>query len=113
MRIRPLREWSRPLLVLAALGVLLLIGKLGGCFGEDSLEVSREHAVEIATTELDFEADLVEVTFGRQGFGSRPVWAVLFAEVDESAEGGFGRRLVVEVDATSGEVRRVVRDDGG
>ena len=108
---KPLREWPRPLMLLAVLAVLLLVGQLRGCFGEDNLEVSKAEALEIATTQLDFEADYVEVKFGRQGFGSRPVWAVLFAEVDEATEGGFGRRLVVEVDATSGDIRRTVRDD--
>ncbi len=110
---KPPTRWSRPAQMMAVLGLLLVIGYLGGCLGQDQVTITEAEAVEIARAEIDFEPTEVSTKFGRSGFGSQPVWAVLFLvlSTDPDDPDGFEHRTVVEIDATNGEVN-LVRSDG-
>ena len=108
---KPLREWSRSTLMLVAIGGLLLIGYLGGCFGTDAIKVQQGEAISIALEQIDFVPEGTETRLGRHGFENRPVWAVLFWVADPTADDGFERRTVVEVDGTTGEVQSIVSDE--
>ncbi len=87
------------LLVLAATGVLQ---------SSNDNEISKDQAIEIAEAELDFTPTRVVARSERQGFNLAPVWSVLFERTDDS--GDDAQVLIVEVDARTGEVRRIVID---
>ena len=110
---KPPTRWSRPAQFMVALGLLLMVGWLNGCLGQDQVTITESEAVEIARAEIDFEPTEVSTKFGRAGFGARPVWAVLFLvlSADSDDPDGFEHRTVVEVDATNGEVNLVRSDD--
>ena len=111
---KPPTRWSRPAQVMAVLALVLVFGYLNGCLGDDQVEVTEAEAVEIARTQVDFEPTEVSTKFGRSGFGSRPVWAVLLMvlSTDPDDPDGFEHRAVVEIDATDGSVNEVRVDDG-
>lgn len=108
-------KWSRPAQVMVVLGFLLFFGYLSGCFGQDQVTITEAEAIEIARAEIDFEPTEVSTKFGRSGFGSRPVWAVLFLVLSTDPEDpdGFAHRSVIEIDATNGKVNLVKTDDTG
>jgi hypothetical protein len=79
------------------------------CASRDT-EVSSDEAIEIARDEVDFEPDRVMVRFTPRGVDSRPYWAVSFSTLDEA--GQVDAVTVVLVNARSGAVEQVERDDG-
>ena len=89
---------------LALVGVLLLAFVVARSCGSSAPEVSQDEAVEIARAEIRYEPDGVQVRNVPQGVQSRRVWAVSLYE------GSFTnptRVTVVEVDAETGDVRRI------
>jgi hypothetical protein len=86
-------------------GVLLLALIVSrGCAGAGS-EISKEEAIEIARGEVDYRPDRTQVRLVRQGFQSRPFWAVSLSTID--ARGATDRVTVVLVDARTREVAEV------
>jgi hypothetical protein len=101
---RSLRD--RPVGKLLALAVVLLfaLGVARGCASRGG-EISQREAVEIARQEVDFRPERTQVRLIRQGFQSRPLWAVSFSTLDE--DGALDRVTVVVVDARTREVTEV------
>lgn len=98
---------SRVLLVGGA--VLLLLAASGFLQADQGLAVSAEEAAAIAEGHVDFEPERVQVRLLRQGFGLRPVWAVSLSTPMANGS-GFEELTVVEVDASTGNVLRIVND---
>jgi hypothetical protein len=72
-------------------------------------EISADEAVVIATDAVDFEPDDHAVRFQRRGTSFSPHWNVSLWEVSETGE--RANLTVVVVDAQSGEVVDIVRED--
>jgi len=109
-------SWQAKLFVFMG-AALLVLGLTGTLSASNGVEIEAEQAVEIGRPELDFEPDNAEARLVRQGFGLRPVWAVLFTiplpedvKVGSTGSSDFERQTTVEVDAVTGEVLRTVRD---
>jgi hypothetical protein len=75
-----------------------------GCAGAGS-EIPKEEAIEIAQREVDYRPDRTQVRLVRQGFQSRPFWAVSLSTLD--ARGDLDRVTVVLVDARTRAVAEV------
>jgi hypothetical protein len=75
-----------------------------GCVGAGS-EISKEEAIRIATREVDYRPERTQVRLVRQGFQSRPYWAVSLSTLD--GRGALERVTVVLVDARTREVAEV------
>ena len=88
--------------------LLLALLVARGCAGAGS-EISKEEAVEIARREVDYRPDRTQVRLVRQGFQSRPYWAVSLSTLD--ASGNLDRVTVVLVDARTREVAEI-RESG-
>ena len=101
---RSLRD--RPLgKVLALLVVLLVAFAASRSCASRSGEISREEAIEIARGEIAYEPERTQVRLVRQGFQSRPYWAVSLSTLD--AAGRPDRITVVLVDARTRQVADV------
>lgn len=108
---KPIRNWSRSTLMLVGLGAFMAFGLWNGCLGATSaLDIQEDEAIWIAREEIDFIPELVEARFGRQGFASQPIWAVLFAVPSATEPDVFEHRVVVEVHASSGAVLRITQN---
>lgn len=101
---------SRPAKLLLVLGVALLALAASGVLRADrDIAVPAGEAVRIAQTQVDFVPEQTNVRLVRQGFATRPVWAVSLS-IPSPADGREHERLTtVEVDARTGEVLRVIR----
>jgi hypothetical protein len=101
---------DRPLGKLALLVGLLLLALVvaRGCAGAGS-EISKEEAIAIAVREVDYRPDRTQVRLVRQGFQSRPFWAVSLSTLDD--RGNPDRVTVVVVDARTREVSEVRESD--
>ena len=105
---RPFRD--RPLGRIVILLVVLAVAlfALKTCASRDS-DISQEEAIEIAEREIDFESQRTMVRFLPRGVDSRPFWAVSLSELD--ADGNPERIVVVVVDATTGDVEEIRRQE--
>jgi hypothetical protein len=105
---RDLRD--RPLVRVAMIVGILLIAVVAAktCASRDT-EVTSEEATEIAREVVDFEPDQVMVRFIPQGAQSRPFWAVSLSTV--AADGGLENVTVVVVNAETGEIDEIRRED--
>jgi hypothetical protein len=70
-------------------------------------KVSKEDAVAIARTKIDFEPTGYQIRFLRRGIPPRGYWVASF--YIRKASGGYKRVTVVIVDAASGNVTEVQR----
>ena len=105
---RSLRD--RPLgKLLALLAVLLVAFVASRSCASRSGEISKEEAVEIAEREIAYEPEVTQVRLIRQGFQSRPVWAVSLSTLD--AAGRPDRITIVLVDARTRQVADVRESD--
>jgi hypothetical protein len=86
-------------ILIAVLLAALLVAR--SC-GSRETEVSKEEAVEIARSVVDYEPDRVMTRFVPRGADSRPNWAVSLSTVGEG--GRLERITVVVVDGRTGEV---------
>jgi hypothetical protein len=105
-RVKGLSRASKVLLV--GIVLLVLLGASGVLRADNDVTVSSERAIEIASQELDFEAEQTAVKLVREGIGLHPVWAVSFS-IPGTGGVNFERLLVVTVDAQSGEIRSISR----
>lgn len=103
----PWAAWSRPAKVLIGLGAVLALIALTGVLGSSGTEVEKEEALAIAGEVIDFQPTQTTVRLVRQGFPSRPFWAVSFSIRGEQGE--FERITTVVVDGTTGEIVEVNR----
>jgi hypothetical protein len=87
--------------LLAAGLVLVNVANRGGA------KVSKEDAIAIGRSRVDFKPSGYQIRFIRRGIPSRGFWVVSF--YIRKAEGGYSRVTVVLVDATSGRVTEVRR----
>jgi hypothetical protein len=87
---------------LLVLGLVLTRGL--GLTGHD---VSRNDAVKIARSRVDFTPQGYNIRFVRRGIPPRPFWVVSF--LIRIADGGYSRITVVLVDANTGRVTEVQR----
>ena len=100
---------TKVFIVLAiALPVLAVTGILNS---QRDVDLSRDDALEIGRTYLDFEPEIEEARVFRQGAQLQPVWAVVFTIPEEGNPREFARRTTVEIDARTGEVLRVSVDN--
>jgi hypothetical protein len=100
---------SRATKLILALGALLLLIAATGVFSaEKTVQVSKEDAVAIAETQIDFTAETTRVRLVRRGFRSAPYWGVSFSTPDGS--GGYERLTTVLVNAVTGDVERITRE---
>jgi hypothetical protein len=87
---------------------LLILGLvLTRVLGRTNTKVSKDDAIAIARTKVDFKPQGYNIRLLRQGIPPRPVWAVSFWI--RKAEGGFSRITVVLVNANNGQVMQVRR----
>ena len=78
------------------------------CFaGPVASEVSREQAIEIARLEVSFEPDSVDAVLSTSA--TPPVWRVTFRGRLPGQPEGLFETLIVEVDASSGDVVSIGR----
>ena len=70
-------------------------------------EVSREQAIEIARQEVSFQPDSVDAVLSPSE--KQPVWRVTFRGRLPGQPEGLFKTLIVEVDASSGEVVSIAR----
>lgn len=106
-RVKGLSRASKALLV--GIVLLVVLGASGVLRASNDVTVTSEQAVEIASEELDFEAEQTAVKLVREGIGLRPVWAVSFS-IPGSGGVDFERLLVVTVDAQSGDILKISRE---
>jgi len=76
------------------------------------VRVSEERAVATAKRAVDFRPRRTVVRFLRQGLQSRPYWVVSLS-IPGPEENTFRRLAVVRVDANTGRVEDVGREDPG
>jgi hypothetical protein len=88
----------------ALLGLALLLSR--GLRATDP-DVSKDDAVKIARSRVDFTPEGHNVRFIRRGIPPRPFWAVSYWI--RRPEGGYSRITLVLVDASSGRVAEVRR----
>jgi hypothetical protein len=92
--------------VVLALGLLLaVLAATGFLNAQRDVEVTSEQAIDIASSQVDFEPEQTAVRLIRQGIGGAPVWAVSLSI--PGAAGGYDELTTVEVDARSGDVLNV------
>jgi hypothetical protein len=90
---------------MAALLVLGLVLTRG--LGRAGHDVSKDEAVTIARSRVDFTPEGYNIRFVRRGIPPRPFWVVSFWI--RSTDGGYSRITVVLVDANTGRVTDVKR----
>ena len=90
------------MVALLALGLVLT-----RVLGRTDTKVSKDDAIAVARTKVDFKPQGHNIRLLRQGIPPRPVWAVSFWI--RKTGGGFSRITVVLVDASSGRVVQVRR----
>ena len=106
--IRAIRRISYPARVLIGIAIVIAIFWLRGPLRADrGANVTQEGAIDIAMPHIDFEPEHIATRFLRQGFENTPVWAVSFGILVEGSRTDFVQLVVVEVNASSGEVLRV------
>jgi len=98
--------------IFVALGLLLLVLGLTGAFNVSrDVDIERQEAVEIARPEIDFEPVNADARLVRQGVGVRTVWAVSFSiPAADGSRDDFDRLTTVEVDARTGDIIKISRD---
>ena len=106
-RVKGLSRASKALLV--GIVLLVILGASGTLRASNDVVVSSERAIEIASEELDFEAEQTAVKLVREGIGLRPVWAVSFS-IPGTGDVDFEKLLVVTVDARSGDILKISRE---
>jgi hypothetical protein len=73
------------------------------------VRITQQQAIGIALKQVSFEPKRTQIRFVRQGLGTVSYWAVSLSV--PSQDGKVYRRLaVVQVNANTGEVKRVVRE---
>ncbi|MGI9622005.1 MAG: hypothetical protein ACR2PK_04140 [Acidimicrobiales bacterium] len=108
-RLRALPGRTKVFILLAlALPILAFTGVLTS---DNDVDVTRDEALEIARTYLDFEPVTEEARIFRQSARLHAVWAVVFTIPEEGNPREFERRTSVELDARTGEVLRVSVDN--
>ena len=70
-------------------------------------QVTREQAIEIARQEVSFQPDSVEAVLSTSE--GQPVWRVTFRGRLPGQPSGLFETMIVEVDASSGEVVSIAR----
>jgi len=96
--------WSRVAFMVALLALGLVLTRV---LGRTDTKVSKDDAIAVARTKVDFKPQGHNIRLLRQGIPPRPVWAVSFWI--RKTGGGFSRITVVLVDASSGRVVQVRR----
>jgi len=90
---------------MAALLVLAFVLTRG--LGRTGPDVSKDQAVTVARTRVDFTPEGYNIRLVRRGIPPRPFWVVSFWI--RRPEGGYSRITVVVVDANTGRVTEVRR----
>jgi hypothetical protein len=99
---------DRPLGRVAILAAVLLAAFLvSRSCGSSDPDISQERAIQIASGELNFEPECVQVRFLRRGLRSEPFWAVSLWTLTEAGE--FDKLTVVLVNADSGRIAGINR----
>ena len=112
--VKPIREWSRSTLMLVIIGTILVIGVWRGCLGAtSSLNIQERDAIRIAQEEIHFTPEMVDTKFGRKGFPGKPIWHVYFAIPSPTETGVFEHRVMIEVDANSGDILSINQNPEG
>ena len=103
-----IKNISRAAKILIALGlVIALLWFLGPLRADRGVNVSEENAISIARDYIDFEAEHIAARMIRQGFNTKPVWAISLSIPLEDGE--FDQLTIVEIDARNGEIIKVTR----
>lgn len=90
---------------------LLILGLTGLLSASRGVEIERDEAIELALPHIDFEPTSAEARLFRQGVGLIPVWAVSFTIPKAGSSREFVRLATVEIDARTGDVIRISRDE--
>lgn len=102
---------SRSTKVVLLLGsVLLLIAVTGVLRTDRGVKVTKERAIAIAQTQIDFEPEQTSIRLVRQGFGATPFWAVSFS-IPAPDGNGYTRLTTVMVNGDDGEIAQVSRGE--
>lgn len=88
-------------------GLLILALVLTRGLGRTGHDVSKNEAVTIARSRVDFTPEGYNIRFVRRGIPPRPFWVVSFWI--RNAQGGYSRITVVLVDANTGRITEVKR----
>lgn len=91
------------------LGVLLIAAFAAKTCASRDTEIDSDEATEIAREAVDYEPEQVMVRFVPRGAQSRPYWAVSLSTV--AADGTLEDVTVVVVNAESGEIEEIRRED--
>jgi hypothetical protein len=76
---------------------------------QSQIRLSKEEAITRATPRAGFDPDRTQVRLVRQGLTAHPFWAVSMSVGD--GEGGYERLTTVRVDANTGKVAAVNREE--
>lgn len=117
VRIRPaasespplrLRPGRRGLLVIVALFLVTLVAAKG-C-QQAQVRIPKERAVATARAQAGFTPQRTQVRLVRQGLNAHPFWAVSLS-VPASSGDGYAHLTTVRVDANTGKVESVNREE--
>jgi len=105
---QPPRVTKRGLLAVAALFAVTLVASQS-C-QQSQVRVSKEGAIATARPEAGFKPERTQIRLVRQGLNGRPFWAVSFS-VPAADGDGYARITTVRVDANTGKIAAVNRED--
>ena len=105
---QPPRVTKRGLLAFAALFAVTVVAAQS-C-QQSQIRVSKERAIATARPEAGFNPQRTQVRLVRQGLNGRPFWAVSFSVTAADGD-GYARLTTVRVDANTGKVESVNRED--
>jgi hypothetical protein len=116
------RPWGRPAgprgatwpRVAVIGGVLLLAFFVARSCQQSQIRITKEQAIATAEQQVSFTPENTQVRLLRQGLAREPIWIVSLSipsrgGADESA---FSQLSVVRIDANTGEVVEVIRQQG-
>lgn len=99
-------SWPR---VAAVGGVLLLAFFVARSCQQSQIRITQEQAVATAERQVNFEPEQTQIRLLRQGVTREPFWIVSLSIPSDKRQNVFSRLAVVRLDANSGKVEEVIR----
>jgi Peptidase propeptide and YPEB domain len=104
---RPVRVTRRGVIAVVALFAVTLVA--AQTCQQSQVRISQEQAIATARPEAGFTPERTQVRMVRQGLNGQPFWAVSFS-VPAADGDGYARVTTVRVDANTGKVQSVNRE---